>query len=125
MKHLRCKKHVENKKQYEMIIPQGLFQEPTEIKKKKIYNPKPLVQIARDIFIIGDKQLIEELARKMFNPYDFTDPNLKVGFKINLDSHHFNHANSKLTFTPNYHFGFELRYFKKKIWKSYLSFRPG
>ena len=38
----------------------------------------------------------------MFNPYFFTDRKLKVGFKINLDSHHFNHASSKFTITPNY-----------------------
>ena len=37
-----------------------------------------------------------------------------MGFKINLDSHHINHANSKLTFTPNYsEFGIEVRYINK------------
>ena len=47
----------------------------------------------------------------MLNPYYFTDRNLKVGFKINLDNHHINHANSKLTLTPNYpEFGIEVRY---------------
>ena len=37
-----------------------------------------------------------------------------VGFKINLDSHHINHANSKLTIIP-YHpeFGIEVRYINK------------
>ena len=39
-----------------------------------------------------------------------------MGFKINLDSHHFNHANSKLTITPNYpEFGIEVRYINKII----------
>ena len=58
----------------------------------------------------------KELAEKMFNPYYFTDRNLKVGFKINLDSHHINHANSKLTITPNYpEFGIEVRYIKKTM----------
>ena len=37
----------------------------------------------------------------MINPYYFTDRALQVGFKINLDSHHINHANSKLTIIPN------------------------
>ena len=47
----------------------------------------------------------------MINPYCFTDRNLKVGFKINLDSHHINHANSKITITPNHpEFGIEFRY---------------
>ena len=50
----------------------------------------------------------------MINPYFFTDRNLKIGFKVNLDSHHINHANSKLTFIP-YHpeFGIEVRYINK------------
>ena len=48
MKHLRSKKHLENIKQNEMIIQEGLFQEPVENKTRKIYNPKPLRQLARD-----------------------------------------------------------------------------
>ena len=50
----------------------------------------------------------------MINPYYFTDRNLKVGFKINLDSHNLHHTNSKLTITP-YHpeFGIEIRYINK------------
>ena len=50
---------------------------------------------------LDDKQLNEELAKKMLNPYYFTDRHLNVGFKINLGSHHINHANSKLTIIPN------------------------
>ena len=38
----------------------------------------------------------------MKNPYYFTGRNLKVGFKINLDSHLINHAVFILTNTPNY-----------------------
>ena len=52
----------------------------------------------------------------MLNPYYFTDKNLKVGFKIDLDSHHINHANSNLTITPIYPaFGIEVRYINKKM----------
>ena len=52
----------------------------------------------------------------MLNPYYLTDRNLKVGFKINLDSHHINHANSKLTTIPDYpEFGIEVRYINKVI----------
>ena len=52
----------------------------------------------------------------MLNLYYFTDRNLKVGFKINLDCHHINHANSKLTITPNYpDFGIEVRYIIKIV----------
>ena len=47
-------------------------------------------------------------------PYYFTDRNLIVGFKNNLDSHHCNHTNSKLNITPNStEFGIETRYFNK------------
>ena len=50
----------------------------------------------------------------MPNPFFFTDRNLKVGFKINLDSHHINHANSKLTVIPKYpEFGIEVHYINK------------
>ena len=69
IKHLRSKKHMENKKQKEMIIPEWLFKEPIENKINKIYNPKPLKQITRDNIRLGDKQLNKELARKMINPY--------------------------------------------------------
>ena len=110
-KHLRSKKHIENMKQYEMIIPEWLFQEPVENKIKKIYNPQSLKHLARNNIKLDDKQLNKELAKKMLNPYYFTDRALQVGFKINLDSHHINHANSKLTIIPNYpEFGIEVRY---------------
>ena len=97
-----------------MIIPEWLFQEPIENKINKIYNPKSLKQIARDNIRLDDKQLNKELAKKMLNPYYLTDRNLRVGFKVNLDSHHINHANSKLTITSNYpEFGIEVRYINK------------
>ena len=52
----------------------------------------------------------------MINPYYFTDRALRIGFKINLDSHHINHANSKMIVSPNYpEFGSEIRYIKKII----------
>ena len=83
-------------------------------KNKKILNPKSLKQIARDNIRLDDEQLNEESAIKMINFYYFTDRNLKIGFKNNLDSHHFNHANFKLTITPNYpEFGIEVRYNNK------------
>ena len=114
VKHMRSKKHLEKIKQNGMIIPDRLFLEPVENKNKKIYNPKSTKQLARDNIRLNDKQLNKELAKKMLNPYYFTDRNLKVGFKINLDSHHINHTNSKLTITPNFpQFGFEVRYINK------------
>ena len=52
----------------------------------------------------------------MTNPYYFTDRNLNAGFNITLESHHTNHANSKLTITPTYpEFGIEVRYIIKII----------
>ena len=114
MKHLRSKKHLENMKQNEMIIPEWLFREPVENKIETIYNPKSLKQLARNNIKLDDKQLNKEIAKKMLNPYYFTDRNLKVGFKIILDSHHINHLNSKLPITPNFkEFGIEVRYINK------------
>ena len=114
MKHLRSKKQLENEKQNEMIVSEWLFREPTENEIKKLYNPKSLKQLARNNIKLDDKQLNKELAKKMLNPYYFTDRNLQVGFKNELDSHHINYANSKLTISPNYpEFGIEILYINK------------
>ena len=115
VKHLRSKKHIENVEQNEMIIPEWFFrEEKTPIKKKiqKVYNPKTLKQLAREKIKLDDK----EFAKIMINPYYFIDKNLKIGSKINLESHNISHAKSILTITPNFPvFGIEFRYIKKKI----------
>ena len=50
----------------------------------------------------------------MINPYYFTDRNLKVGYKIILDSHNLHHTNSNLTVTPTFpKFGIEFRFINK------------
>ena len=100
-KHLKSKKHLENVEQNEKIIPEWFFkEEKSPIKKtiQKVYNPKTLKQIAREKIKLDDK----ELAKIMINPYYFIDKNLKIGFKINLESHYFSHANSILSITPNF-----------------------
>ena len=68
VKHLGNKKHLQNIKQNEMIIPEWLFKEPIENKVNKIYNPKSLKQLARDNIRLDDEQLNKELAKKMINP---------------------------------------------------------
>ena len=112
-KHLRSKKHLGNVEQNEMIIPEWfLKEEKSPIKKKiqKVYNPKTLKQIAREKTKLDDK----ELAKIMINPYYFIDKDLKIGFKINLESHNFSLANSILSITPNFQaFGIDFRYFNK------------
>ena len=114
-KHLRSKKHLENVIQNEMIIPEWFFkEEKTPIKKKiqKVCNPKTLKQLAREKIKLDDK----ELAKIMINPYYFIDKNLKIGFKINLESHNFIQANSILTITPKFpDFGIEFRYINKIV----------
>ena len=113
-KHMRSKKHLEIEKQHEMIIPEWLFREPIENKIKNIYNTKPLKQLARNNIRLDDKQLNKELAKKMINPYYFSDRNLQVAYRINLDSHHINHLNSKLTITSNFeNTGIEVRFINK------------
>ena len=113
-KHLRSKKHIENMKQDEMIIPEWLFREPIEKNIKKIYNPISLKKLARNNINLDDKQLNKEMAKKMINPYYFSDRNLQVAYKINLDGHHINHLNSKLTITSNFeNTGIEIRFINK------------
>ena len=114
-KPLRSKKHLENIEQNEMIIPEWFFkEEKTSIKKKmqKVYNPKTLKQLAREKIKLDG----EELAKIMINPFYFIDENLIIGFKNNLESHNFSHANSILTNTPNFpDFGIEFRYINKIV----------
>ena len=120
---MRSIKHSGKIKQNEKILPEWLFKEPIENKINKIYNPRSLKQIARDNIRLDDKQVNKELAKRMLNPYYFTDRNLKAGFKIILDSHHINHANSKLTIIPNYlEFGIEDRYINKIMKESPVIF---
>ena len=78
-----------------MIIPEWLFQEPCENKIKEVYNPKPLKQIFKDKIKLDDKQLNKELAKKMINPYYFTDRVLQIRFNFTLESHQKSNANSK------------------------------
>ena len=101
-KHMRSKKHLTNMEQNEMIIPEWLFREPIENKIKKIYNPISLKKLARNRINLDDKQLNKELAKKMINPYYFSDRNLKVAYKINHGSHHINHLISKVTISSNF-----------------------
>ena len=110
-KLLRSKKHLEN----EMLIPEWFFKkEKSPVKKKmqKLYNPKTLIQLAREKIKLDDK----ELAKLMINPYYFIDKNLKIGFKIILEGHNFSHANSILSILPKYpEYGIEFRYINKII----------
>ena len=63
---------------------------------------------------MNDKELDKQIAKKMNNPYYFIDENLKIGFKVNLESHNFNHANSLLNIEPNFpDIGIETRYINK------------
>ena len=115
VKQLRSKKHLENMIQNEMIIPEWFFREekaPNKKKIQKVCNPKTLKQLAREKIKLDDK----ELSKMMINPYYFIDENLKIGFKINLESHNVSHANSNLTMTPNFpEFGIEYRYINKIV----------
>ena len=116
MKHLRSKKHIKIMKQNEMIIPEWLFRENNENNINRIYNPESLKRIARNTINLDEKQLNKQLAREMINPYYFSDRILKVAYKINLDSHHINHLNSKVTITSNFQVtGIEFLYINKMM----------
>ena len=63
---------------------------------------------------MNDKELDKGKAKKMINPYYFIDEILKIGFKINLESHYINNANSLLSIIPNSpDIGIETRYVNK------------
>ena len=63
-------------------------------------------QLARVKFKLVDK----ELAKMMINQYCFVDENLKIGFKVILESHNISHTTSILTSIPNLQeFGIEFR----------------
>ena len=98
-----------------MIIPEWLFKEErSPIKKmiQKVYNPKTLKHLGREKNKMDDK----DLAKMMISPYYFIDENLKIGSKINLESHNISHAISILTITPNFpEFGGEFRYINKIV----------
>ena len=59
---------------------------------QEVYNPKTLKQIAGEKIKLYEKELDKEKAEKMNTPCYFTDENLRIGFKINLESHNVNHA---------------------------------
>ena len=104
-KHLRSKNHLEIIRQNDIIIPEWLYKEeqtPVRKKLKKEYKHKALKLIARDNINLDDKELDEELAKKLNNPNYFIDENSKIGFKINLDCHSISHAGSILSITPFY-----------------------
>ena len=104
-KHLRSQKVLESIKQIEFVIPEWLFHEPFEKLNnipRKLFNPKPLKQIAKENNQSNDKQLNEELAKKMLNVYYSTEKASQFGFIITLDSHHTSHANSILTIKSSY-----------------------
>ena len=72
--HLRKKTYLENEKQKQNVIPEGLFKEeqaPIKNKLIKVYNPKLLKQIARERIKINDEELENQLAKKIINPYNF------------------------------------------------------
>ena len=49
------------------MIPHCLFQEPIEINARRILDPEPLEKLVGGIIEIHDKQLNEELVKKMIN----------------------------------------------------------
>ena len=70
-KHLRTKKDLKNEKQKGMFLPEWLFkdeQAPIKKQKEKVYNPKTLKQIAKEIIRLDVKKLDEELAEKINIP---------------------------------------------------------
>ena len=95
-KHLKSKKHLNNKEDQTF----GLDQETEDLSNHQSTsksNPKSLRELAGDKIKLNNRELNKLLAKKMLNPYYFKNKNLYNILKINLDSHHINHLNSKIT----------------------------
>ena len=53
---MRCKIHLKNEKQTELMIPDWVFKETIENFTKNIYNPKLLKQLGKEKIKLDDKQ---------------------------------------------------------------------
>ena len=63
-----------------MNLPEWLFEEkqaPCKNKIKKVYNPKPSKQIAKENFKSIDKKLENEIFKRMKSPFYFIKEKLK------------------------------------------------
>ena len=58
------KEHLENIKQYDMFIPELIFQEPVENIPRRKCNSTPLRQSAGEKIELDDKQMNKELVKK-------------------------------------------------------------
>ena len=103
-KHLKSKKHLNNNEDQTKGLDQSsiehqenIINKPSSSKENKNFNPKSLKELARDKIKLSNKDLDKEIAKKMLNPYYFKDQSFYDFLKINLDSHHINHLNSKIT----------------------------
>ena len=95
-KHLKSKKHM-NKLSNKNDDQKNIADKPSTSKEDIKNIPKSLKELARDKINLKDKDLNKQIAKKMLNPYYFKNKNLYNVLKINLDSHHINHLNSKIT----------------------------
>ena len=67
-----------------MIISDLLFREKLNITSRRIEKPKPLTKIARANIKLDEKELNKQTAKKVNNPYYFTDRILKIAFNITI-----------------------------------------
>ena len=65
---------------------------------------------------MNDKEVDKEIAKEKINPFYFIEENLKIGFKINLESHNINHENSLSNIEPQFpDIGSETRFINKTL----------
>lgn len=91
-----------------MIIPSKFFDMKTNKMKKETKKEVPsLKQLALENINLSEKELKKELAKQMINPYYFSK-RYQPQYKIDLDSHHINHTNSKITISSKYELEVEI-----------------
>ena len=91
----------DKQKEIEKVIPSRFFDETNEI-KPKIYNPKPMRDMAPEKNETYDEELTMEIAENIINSFYFTGRILNAAFNFDLDSHQINHINSQTNIKPNY-----------------------
>ena len=106
VKHLKSKLHLQ--KNGGVIPPEPRpLPEAVEQRQPRARPIPTLKQLARAKVNLSNRELEKEIVKKMINPYYFSK-RYEAQYEDNLDRHHPNHINSKMTIKPKYNLPIEL-----------------
>ena len=98
-KHLKSKLHEANA----LLISPNLFEEPIRQRAQQARTVPTLRKLARAKVNLSNK----EVGEHMLNPYYFSR-RYEHQYEVNVDRHHPNHLNSKITIKSKYNLPIEL-----------------